>query len=159
MISQVILPRVLSLLGLPLVPFVRRFLSEDPEADTVALLSDFGWLQSSVSFCDMNTSASRRTSTSTFSSTVFRGWDSSTESNPDASRKQAAAASDIGSAFTDDGDVTTVEYTDGIAPVPAPLEMRQKRRELLQCLERMQVDIGHLVDAFKLTCKKSLTRR
>ena len=45
MIIQVLLPRVLIVLGYPVVPFLQRFLHEDVEADSVELLNDYGWLQ------------------------------------------------------------------------------------------------------------------
>ena len=44
MIIQVLLPRVLIVLGYPVVPFLQRFLHEDVEADSVELLNDYGWL-------------------------------------------------------------------------------------------------------------------
>lgn len=40
MLCQVLLPRVLEVLGLPVVEFVRTFLSEDPESDLVEITHD-----------------------------------------------------------------------------------------------------------------------
>jgi hypothetical protein len=45
MLCQVFLPRVLAQLGLPFVPFVRRFLCNDMEADLPKLLGDYKRLQ------------------------------------------------------------------------------------------------------------------
>ena len=46
MILQVILPRVLNVLGVSIVSFFRRFLAHDVDADCVCVLNDYGWLQS-----------------------------------------------------------------------------------------------------------------
>ena len=40
MLCQVLLPRVLSVMGLPLVPFIERFLAADPEGDLATVLED-----------------------------------------------------------------------------------------------------------------------
>ena len=40
MLCQVLLPRVMSVMGLPLVPFIERFLSADPEGDLATVLED-----------------------------------------------------------------------------------------------------------------------
>jgi hypothetical protein len=45
MLLQVILPRVLNILGMPIVPFFKEHLGHDVDADSVSVLSDFGWLQ------------------------------------------------------------------------------------------------------------------
>ena len=45
MLLQVILPRVLNILGMPIVPFFKEHLGSDVDADSVSVLSDFGWLQ------------------------------------------------------------------------------------------------------------------
>ena len=45
LVCQVILPRVLAKLGIPLKPFLLRFLCCDEEADTAALTKDERWLQ------------------------------------------------------------------------------------------------------------------
>lgn len=45
LLCQVLLPRVLTLLGLPIVPFIRRFLCTDCETDTADMLNDFRKLQ------------------------------------------------------------------------------------------------------------------
>ena len=52
---QVLLPRVLLVLGYPVVPFLQRFLREDVEADSVELLFEYGWLHT-VCHTDMNRS-------------------------------------------------------------------------------------------------------
>lgn len=46
MILQVVLPRVLNVLGVPIISFFRRFLGHDVDSDSVCVLNDFGWLQS-----------------------------------------------------------------------------------------------------------------
>ena len=46
MLVQVVLPRVLIVLGYPVVPFLKRFLQEDVECDCVELMKDYGWLHS-----------------------------------------------------------------------------------------------------------------
>ncbi len=46
MLCQVLLPRVLAVLGLPVVPFIKRYLSEDCEADVVEMLGGYESLQS-----------------------------------------------------------------------------------------------------------------
>jgi hypothetical protein len=96
MLCQVLLPKILSMLGIPLIPFLKRFLNEDVEADTVSILQDYGMLQ-------------------------------------------GLCAEPIAS--------------------PAPPFERQKRRQLLIGIERMEVDIGQLDEAYKLIAKKSLERR
>lgn len=96
MLCQVLLPKILSMLGIPLIPFLKRFLNEDVEADTVSILQDYGMLQ-------------------------------------------GLCAEPIAS--------------------PAPPFERQKRRQLLIGLERMEIDLGQLEDAYKLVTKKSLERR
>jgi hypothetical protein len=43
MICQVLLPRVLSVLGIPLVQFIRQFISNDPESDIATLVASEDW--------------------------------------------------------------------------------------------------------------------
>lgn len=46
MLVQTLLPRVLIVLGIPVIPFFKKFLSNDIEADSVDILNDPEWVQS-----------------------------------------------------------------------------------------------------------------
>ncbi len=52
LICQTLLPRVLSLLGIPFIPFVRQFLSNDPESDTSLIIEDMRYLEKLASSID-----------------------------------------------------------------------------------------------------------
>lgn len=96
LLCQVLLPRVLAHMGLPFVPFVRRFLCNDREADSVVMLEDYPRLQA---VCE----------------TPF--------------------------------------------PERASPSQRSSRRSSLVKIEKMQLDLSGIFEAFKVIGKKNLERR
>ena len=53
---QVLVPRVLIVIGYPVVPFLKQFLAEDIESDLVDLLTQYGWLHAICYTTDMERS-------------------------------------------------------------------------------------------------------
>ena len=150
LIIQIILPRVLNLLCMPIVPFFKKYLCADVEADCVSVLEGFGWLQS---VCGVDDNYSHDNYTNADNNNNNNNGDSNYNTNDNNDNHD----NNNNNNNTNENTTKTINKT--FMPLPGTKTNREKRMKNILLMERMELDIGHCVSAYRNVELKNLSRR
>ena len=155
-ICQVLLPRVLHLMDIPFLPFIREFLSVDVESDIAKLIEDERMLQM-IYNNDIST-----TLASTYNSTVFNtAFNTTSGINALVSDKLVPNEPTNTQPTTISTSTATINNNDNTIPTCniTPIYTREERIMKLTQLACHQLEFFNIVDSFKSVIKSSLERR